>query len=243
MGAVVNGMAIHGGTTPYAATFFVFADYLRPALRLSALMGIGSIWVFTHDSFFVGEDGPTHQPIEHLASLRAMPGLVTLRPADAGETLEAWEVALNRRNGPTALVLTRQNLPTLDRPTGLVDRGAYVLREGSDVSLLATGSEVHVALEAAGRLAAEGIDAQVVSMPSWELFAEQDADTRQAVLGPRPRIAIEAGATLGWERWTGDGGLVLGMDRFGASAPAEVLAEQFGFTADRVAEAVRSHLA
>ncbi|NND84027.1 MAG: transketolase, partial [Acidimicrobiia bacterium] len=242
MGAVVNGMAVHGGTTPYAATFFVFADYLRPALRLSALMGVPSIWVFTHDSFFVGEDGPTHQPVEHLASLRAMPGLVTLRPADAGETLEAWEVALNRRNGPTALVLTRQNVPTLERTAGTVADGAYVLRAGTDVSLLATGSEVHVALAAADQLAAAGIDAHVVSMPSWELFAAKDGTARDAVLGPRPRVAIEAGATFGWERWTGDGGLVIGMDRFGASAPAGVLAEQFGFTPDQVAEAVRSHL-
>ena len=243
MGAIVNGMAIHGGLTPYAATFFVFADYLRPALRLSALMGIPSIWVFTHDSFFVGEDGPTHQPIEHLASLRAMPGLVTIRPADAGETLEAWEVALNRRNGPTALVLTRQNVPTLDRPTGTVARGADVLRPGEDVSLLASGSEVALALGAAELLAAEGIDAQVVSMPSWELFATQEPAVRQRILGPRPRVAIEAAGTFGWDRWVGDDGLIIGMDRFGASAPAEVLAEEFGFTPEQVAARVKEFLA
>ncbi len=243
MGAAVNGMAIHGGVRPYAGTFFVFADYLRPALRLSALMRIPSIWVFTHDSFFVGEDGPTHQPIEHLATLRAIPGLVTIRPGDAGETLEAWEIALNRHNGPTALILTRQDLPTLERDRGGVAKGAYVLRDGADVTLIATGSEVAVAMDVAALLAEADIETRVVSMPSWELFDAQDPVYRAAVLGTAPRISLEAGATLGWHRYVGDAGLTIGIDHFGASAPAEVLATKFGFTAGQVAVKVRSHLA
>lgn len=242
MAAAVNGMAVHGGIRPYAGTFFVFADYLRPALRLSALMRAPSIWVFTHDSFFVGEDGPTHQPIEHLATLRAMPGLVTLRPADAGETLESWEIALNRHDGPTALVLTRQDVPTLDRPRGGVAKGAYVLRDGADVTLIATGSEVSLSLDAADILGGFGVDARVVSMPSWELFASRPADEREDVLGSAPRVSIEAGTTFGWRRFVGDTGLMIGIDHFGASAPAEVLAEQFGFTPSRVAARVRAWL-
>ncbi len=242
MGAAANGMAVHGGLRPYAGTFFVFADYLRPALRLSALMGVPTIWVFTHDSFFVGEDGPTHQPIEHLATLRAIPDLVTLRPADAGETLEAWEVALNRTDGPTALILTRQDVPTLERPRGGVAEGGYVLREGDDVTLIATGSEVSLSLDAADLLAGWGISARVVSMPSWELFAAQDPARRQAVLGTAPRVSVEAGSTFGWERHVGPNGLAIGIDHFGASAPAEVLAEQFGLTPARVAERVRQSL-
>ncbi len=242
MGAAVNGMAVHGGLRPYAGTFFVFADYLRPALRLSALMRTPSIWVFTHDSFFVGEDGPTHQPIEHLATLRAIPGLVTIRPADAGETLESWEIALNRHHGPTALILTRQDLPTLDREQGGVARGGYLLRDGDDVTLIATGSEVSLALDTSAVLADSGISARVVSMPSWELFAAQGAAYRVKILGDLPRVSVEAGATIGWRQFVGDGGLTIGIDHFGASAPAEELAERFGFTAAKVAARVHKHL-
>lgn len=242
MGAAVNGMAVHGGLRPYGGTFFVFSDYMKPAVRLSALMRIPSIWVFTHDSFFVGEDGPTHQPIEHLAGLRAIPGLVTLRPADSGETLEAWEVALNRHEGPTALVLTRQDLPAMKAAKGGVAHGAYVVREGTDVTIIATGSEVALSLDTAELLAGSGVSARVVSMPSWELFADQDDSYQTAVLGTVPRVSIEAGSTLGWHRFIGSDGLAIGIDHFGASAPAEELASHFGFTADQVADRVRTHL-
>ncbi len=251
MAAVMNGMANHGGVRPFGSTFFVFADYLRPSLRLAALMGLPVVHVFTHDSIFVGEDGPTHQPVEHLASLRAMPNLVVIRPADAGETVEAWKVAVERADGPTALVLTRQNVPVLDRstlgPAGGLRRGAYVLREAGGgpgairLILIATGSEVHLALEAAGRLEAEGVPTRVVSLPSWELFEAQDRAYRDEVLPPRveARVAVEAGATFGWERYVGTRGRVVGLDRFGASAPAAVLAERFGFTAENVVRAAR----
>jgi len=243
MGAIVNGMAVHGGLRPYGATFFVFSDYMRPAVRLSALMAAPSVWVFTHDSVFLGEDGPTHQPVEHLASLRAMPGLWVVRPADAGETVEAWELALNRTGGPTALVLSRQDVPVLARPAGGVARGGYVLRPGSDAVVVATGSEVAVALGAAELLAGDGLDVRVVSLPCWEAFFAQDAGYRTEVLGEGlPRISLEAAATFGWERIVGDGGLLLGIDRFGESAPAKVIAEQLGFTPGAVAAAVRAHL-
>jgi transketolase len=240
MGAVVNGMAIHGGLKPYGATFFVFSDYMRPAVRLSALMGIPSVWVWTHDSIFLGEDGPTHQPIEHLASLRAMPNLWVIRPADANEVVQAWEIALNRVDGPVALVLTRQNLPTL--PEGHLERGGYVVRGGDDVTLIATGSEVAVALEAAGLLEADGVSARVVSLGCWELFHLQPDDYRAEVLGEAPRVSVEAAATFGWESIVGPDGLSIGIDRFGASAPAEDLAEHFGFTPEAIAERVRNHL-
>ncbi|MEX1044394.1 MAG: transketolase [Acidimicrobiia bacterium] len=243
MGTIVNGMTIHGGLRPYGATFFVFSDYMRPAVRLASLMKIPSIYVWTHDSVFLGEDGPTHQPIEHLASLRAMPNLDLIRPADAGEVLEAWELALNRTDGPTALVLTRQNVPTLDRPSGGVAMGGYVLRDGSDVVLVATGSEVSVALEAAELLAGRGVAARVVSLPSWLRFFNQSDEYRAEVLGVGiPRVSIEAGSTFGWERVVGADGLLIGVDHFGASAPAGVLAEQFGLTADAVAERVANWL-
>jgi transketolase len=243
MGTIVNGMAIHGGLRPYGATFFVFSDYMRPAVRLSALMGVPSIWVWTHDSVFLGEDGPTHQPIEHLASLRAMPNLDLIRPADAGEVLEAWELALARTDGPTALVLTRQNVPTLDRPAGGVARGGYVVRDGSDVVLVATGSEVSVALDAAEILAGRGMSARVVSLPSWFRFFGQPYEYRREVLGEGiPRVSVEAGATFGWERVIGGDGLSIGVDRFGASAPAGVIAEEFGFTGQAVADRVADWL-
>ncbi len=244
MGAVVNGLAGHGGLRPYGATFFVFSDYMRPAIRLSALMEVPSIWVYTHDSVFLGEDGPTHQPIEQLASLRAMPNLWVVRPADAIETLEAWELALNRTTGPTALILSRQGVPVLDRTgRGLVERGGYILRDGDDVVLVATGSEVALALGAADELAAAGTSARVVSLPCWEAFFAQDADYRAEVLGDGlPMVSIEAASTFGWERITGVDGLNLGIDHFGASAPASVIAEQWGFTPQAVADRVGAWL-
>jgi transketolase len=243
MGCITNGLAVHGGLKPYAATFFVFSDYMRPAVRLSALMEAPSVWVWTHDSVFLGEDGPTHQPIEHLASLRAMPHLWVIRPADANETVAAWEIALNRSDGPVGLVLTRQDLPVLDGTDREgVGKGGYILREGDDVTLLATGSEVHVGLEAADTLAGDGVSARVVSLPCWELFAAQDDAYRNHVLGNAPRVAIEAAASFGWERMVGDDGLILGIDRFGASAPDRVIAEKLGFTGPAVAARVREHL-
>lgn len=243
MAAMVNGMAIHRGVIPYSATFFVFADYMRPALRLAALMNVHSIFVFTHDSIGVGEDGPTHQPVEQLASLRAMPNMTVIRPADANETADAWKVALER-GGPVALVLTRQDLPILDpqKVSGYAQRGAYVAAdvEGTpDLIIIASGSEVHLALEAQKRLIAEkGLRARVVSMPSWEIFAEQPQEYRDAII-PREvkaRLAVEAAATMGWCRWVGDSGDVIGIDRFGASAPAAELFNRFGFTVDNVVE-------
>ncbi len=237
MGAIVNGIGLHGGLRPFGATFLVFSDYMRPALRLAALMKAPSIFVFTHDSVMLGEDGPTHQPIEHLASLRAMPGMWVVRPADAGETDEAWQLALERRDGPTCLALTRQAVPVLDRGgvEGLVRRGGYVLRPGGDAVLVATGSEVAVALAAADLAAASGVSLRVVSLPCWEAFFEQDDDYRVAVLGSGlPIASLEAGSTFGWERVVGPGGLSIGIDHFGASAPAERIADELGFTAEAV---------
>lgn len=242
MAAFVNGMAVHGGVNPYGATFFVFSDYMRPAVRLSALMEAPSIWVWTHDSIFLGEDGPTHQPIEHLASLRAIPNLWVIRPADANETIQAWELAINRQDGPVGLVLTRQGLTTMDVAEGSVAKGGYVVREGSDVTLIATGSEVQAVVEAADSLEADGVSARIVSLPCWELFFEQDADYRATILGDLPRVSVEAGSTFGWNRIVGDSGLAIGLDRFGASAPDSVLAEQFGFTSAAIADEVRSLL-
>ncbi|MGH8928619.1 MAG: transketolase-like TK C-terminal-containing protein, partial [Acidimicrobiia bacterium] len=239
MGTVVNGMAAHGGLRPYGATFFIFSDYMRPAIRISALMEVPSIWVYTHDSVFLGEDGPTHQPIEHLASLRAMPGMWVVRPADAGETVEAWEMALNRVDGPTVLLFTRQPLPVLERSgrEGGVGHGGYVLRDGDDVVIVATGSEVALALEAADLMRDRSV--RVVSLPCWEAFFAQDPDYRDSVLGVGiPRVSIEAGATFGWERIVGDGGLMIGIDRFGASAPAAKIAEHLGFTPTAVADRI-----
>ena len=244
MGAITNGIALHGGLRPYGATFFMFSDYMRPAVRLSALMGIPSIWVYTHESVFLGEDGPTHQPVEHIASLRAMPGLVTLRPADAGEMLEAWQVVLSRTDGPAVILGTRQGLPILDRAhaTGGVSRGGYVLRDGTDAVLVATGSEVSLALDVAAALADE-FSLRVVSLPSWELFFEQDDAYQTSVLGDDlPTASIEAGSTFGWERIVGTGGLTIGIDRFGASAPAGRIAEEFGFTVETVSAAIREWL-
>ena len=237
MGNIVNGMAMHGGLIPYSGTFLVFSDYMRPAIRLAAIMKAHSIFVFTHDSIGVGEDGPTHQPIEHLASLRAMPGLCVIRPADANETAAAWKLAIEGA-GPTAIMLTRQNLPTMDGGTAIESgtrRGGYILAdvEGTpDVVLLATGSEVEVALTARELLAAEGIAARVVSMPCWEIFDAQPEDYRLEVIPPavRARVSVEAGVSQGWHRYTGDFGEQVSIDHFGASAPAPVLFEKFGFT-------------
>ena len=245
MVAMLNGLALHGGVRPYGSTFLIFSDYARPAIRLSALMRLRTLLVLTHDSIVVGEDGPTHQPVEQLACLRAIPGFTTFRPADANETAEAWTVAL-RRNGPVAIVLTRQKLPVLDPgrfPIGNgVRRGAYVLAEAAGgrpkVVLLATGSEVHLALAAQARLADAGRAARVVSMPSWELFEEQDEAYRRAVLPPDvPRVVIEAASPLGWDRYAGPDGAVLALERFGASGPGNVVYERLGFTVDRVVEA------
>jgi len=243
MAAAMNGIALHGGFVPYGGTFLVFTDYARGAMRLSALMGQRVIYVMTHDSIGLGEDGPTHQPVEHLAMLRATPNINVFRPADIIETAEAWELALETDNRPTVLVLSRQNLPMLRAAHSSENRsarGAYVLQEpkgGRDVTILSTGSEVEIAKAAADRLLAEkNISAAVVSMPCWELFEAQDAAYRNAVLGKAPRIAIEAAARLGWDRWIGETGTFIGMNSFGASAPAADLYRHFGITTDAVIE-------
>ena len=244
MAAILNGLSLHGGIRPYGSTFLVFADYMRPSIRLAALMGQPVIYVFTHDSIWVGEDGPTHQPVEQLASLRVIPNLVVLRPADANETAAAWRVAVERRDGPIALVLSRQNLPVLAGTAELagdgVAAGAYVLADGGSapaVVLIATGSEVALAAAARETLAVRGIAARVVSMPSWELFAAQPAASREAVLPQGvPRLAIEAGVTMGWCRWVGERGEVVGLDRFGASAPGKIVAAKLGLIAEAVVE-------
>jgi transketolase len=243
MGSTANGIAAHGGVIPFTATFLVFADYMRPPMRLAALSDLKVIFVFTHDSIAVGEDGPTHQPVEQLLSLRAIPNLVTLRPADANETAAAWRVAMTL-DGPSVLVFSRQDLPVLDRSAaeGGVANGAYILSGSSgdvDVVLIGTGSEVSVCVEAAALLTARGVRARVVSMPSWELFARQDEVYRQHVLGPEgtPRVAVEAGVTLGWERFVGSRGAVVGIDRYGASGPGAKVLEHFKFTPDHVAAA------
>lgn len=244
MGSILNGMATYPGLLPFGGTFMVFSDYMRPAVRVAALMKIPVIYVWTHDSFYVGEDGPTHEPVEHIAALRAIPGLTVLRPADANETAAAWKVAVEQ-SGPVALALTRQKLPLLvDGPTALegVARGAYVVRESpldtTDMLLLATGSEVADAVGAQALLADQGVGARVVSMPSWELFEAQDEAYKQRVLPPAvtQRLAVEAGVPLGWYRYVGTDGDVIGMTRFGASAPYQVLQQQFGFTVEAIAE-------
>jgi len=250
MGAVVNGVARHGGWIPYCGTFLVFSDYMRPSIRLAALMGAHVIYVFTHDSLGVGEDGPTHQPVEQLACLRAIPGLTVIRPADANETVEAWKMALSRP-GPVALVLSRQGLPVLDRENlagaeGLA-RGGYVLADteaAPDVTLVATGSEVALALEARELVGREGVSARVVDMPSWEIFDEQDERYREAVLPPgAARISVEAGSTMGWHRYIGPGGIAVGVDTFGASAPGAQALAHAGMTAENIVRKVNELLA
>jgi transketolase len=245
MGGAVNGMAAHGGIVrPYGSTFLQFADYMRGAVRLSALTGLPVAWVYTHDSVGLGEDGPTHQPVEHLMALRAIPGLTVIRPADANETAAAWRTVLEDVDGPAVLVLSRQDLPVLaDVPADAVARGAYVLRDAGDaeVVLIGTGSEVSVALEAADRLATEGVAARVVSMPSWERFAAQDDSYRDSVLPPgTPSVSVEAGVTLGWERWADR---TIGIDRFGASAPGPEVLTRLGITPENVAGAASELLA
>ena len=247
MAAAMNGIALHGGLIPYAGTFFVFSDYMRPALRLAALMRQRVIHVLTHDSIGLGEDGPTHQPVEHLASLRAMPGLFTFRPADAMETAECWELALRRADGPSLLALSRQTLPSLrgDTAENRSARGGYVLAEADgvrQVTILATGSEVAIAMEARMALAAEGINAAVVSLPCWELFAQQDESYRAGVLGTALRIGVEAGVAMGWERWLGPDGIFIGMTGFGASAPFQELYKHFGITPEAIVAATKKRL-
>ena len=245
MGAIANGMALHGGIIPYTATFLIFYDYMRPPVRLAALMGLRVIYIFTHDSVGMGEDGPTHQPIEQLVGLRAVPKLVTIRPADATETVEAWKVALERRHGPTALILSRQNLPVLDRtplaPASGLRHGGYTLWEASSspaVILIGTGSEVHIALEAGKLLQDKGVAARVVSLPSWELFDAQPVNYRNMVLPPniRARISIEAAMPLGWERYVGLDGIAIGLSRFGVSAPGKVIYDKLGLTAQHMVD-------
>jgi len=244
MGSIINGMAVHGGVIPYGGTFLIFSDYMRPAVRLSALSHYPSIWVYTHDSIGLGEDGPTHQPVEHLAALRAIPNLVVIRPADANEVTEAWKVAISRRHGPTALIFTRQAIPVFDRSIyahaqGL-QRGAYVLADIGDAEpeliLMASGSEVSLITEAGVRLASEGVNVRLVSFPSWELFKIQDEAYRNEVLPPeiKSRLSVEAAVSQGWERWVGDKGDCISVERFGASAPYKIIFENYGLTVDNV---------
>jgi transketolase len=252
MGGILNGMAYAKAFVPYGSTFLVFSDYLRPALRLSALSSLHTVWVFTHDSIGLGEDGPTHQPVEQLAALRAMPNLVVIRPGDANETREAWKVAVARANGPTALVLSRQAMPVLDRaqlgPAEGLARGAYVLADlgggRPQIILMASGSELSLVLEAGYRLATQGIDARVVSFPSWELFAAQERSYQLTVLPAEItyRLAVEAGVSFGWERWVGDEGAVLSVERYGASAPGSTVMAQYGFTVENVVAKARELL-
>jgi transketolase len=252
MGALMNGMMLHGGVRPFGGTFLIFSDYMRPAIRLAALMEQPTIYVFTHDSIGLGEDGPTHQPVEQLAALRAVPNLLDLRPGDAAETEIAWRVAIERRAGPSFLALSRQSVPILDRSTlasaeGL-RLGAYTLAEASgdapQVILIGSGTELALALEARTALEEEGVGTRVVSMPSWRMFQWQDQSYRERILPPSvtARVSIEAGTTFGWDRWVGTTGIAIGLDRFGASAPADVLYERFGLTADRVVAAAKSLL-
>jgi len=248
MGSIAVGMALHGGIIPYTATFLPFADYMRPPMRLAALMGVRTIFVFTHDSIGVGEDGPTHQPIEQIMNLRQVPNMTVIRPADANETMEAWRIALTNTKGPTTLVFSRQNLPVLDRSVcsaaSGTRRGGYILWESSanlELILIATGSEVSITLAAARKLAADGINVQVVSLPSWEIFDRQPQEYRDSVLPPAitARISVEAGIKLGWEHYVGLSGKIIGMDSFGASAPGPVLYEKFGFTDSKIVEAAK----
>jgi transketolase len=244
MGGEINGMAVHGGVIPFGGTFLIFSDYMRPAIRLSALSHYPSIWLYTHDSIGLGEDGPTHQPVEQLASLRAIPNLVVIRPADANEVTEAWKVAISRRNGPTALILTRQALPVLDRaiyaPANRLQKGAYVMADLGDADpeliLMASGSEVSLITAAGERMAGEGVNVRLVSFPSWELFAQQDESYRLQVLpsGIKNRLSVEAGVAQGWERWLGELGESISVERYGASAPYKTIFEHYGLTVDNV---------
>jgi transketolase len=252
MGALVNGMALYPGIIPYGATFLVFSDYMRGAVRVSALSHMNSIWVFTHDSIGLGEDGPTHQPVEQIAALRAIPNLDVIRPADANEVIEAWKAAIKKKDGPTALLFSRQGVPTLDRgelaAAGGLHKGAYVLAdlgEGNpELILIATGTEVNLIVEAGKELAEKGVGVRLVSMPSWELFEAQDPAYQESVLLPSlsARLAVEAGITMGWERWVGAAGKVIGVDKFGASAPAGIVFEKYGFSVENVVAVAESLL-
>ncbi|MBW2740788.1 MAG: transketolase, partial [Deltaproteobacteria bacterium] len=245
MGGIMSGIALHKGLRPYGGTFFVFADYMRPAIRLAALMKLPVIYIFTHDSIAVGEDGPTHQPVEHLAGLRAIPGLTVIRPADATETLEAWRLAAKTTDCPVALILSRQKLPVIDRTiyssADKLVNGAYILSDSDgkpDIILIATGSEVHITLKAGKILKEKGISVRVVSMPSWELFEKTSQEYKDKVLLPdvNTRIAVEAGISMGWERYTGSSGAVIGINEFGASAPGNIVMEKFGFTSENIVQ-------
>ena len=245
MGAILSGMALHKGIIPYGGTFLVFSDYMRPSIRLAALMKLPVIYVFTHDSIAVGEDGPTHQPVEHLAALRAIPGLTVIRPADAVETAEAWRQAIKAGDGPVALILSRQKLPILNSdqpdPEHGLQKGAYIIADAQgtpDVIILATGSEIHISLEAKRILSEKGVSARVVSMPSWELFENTSKEYQKAILLPETaaRIAVEAGIPMGWERYVGDRGIVIGTKQFGSSAPGGTLMQNYGFTAENIVE-------
>jgi transketolase len=244
MAAALNGMAAHGGLRVFGSTFMTFSDYMKNAIRMASIMHLPVVFVFTHDSVAVGEDGPTHEPIEQLAALRSIPGLVTLRPADAREAMGSWKQAIARQDGPTALVLTRQGLPTMDVDPP-VDRGGYVVAPGDDLAIIATGSEVSIALDARDTLAAEGVAARVVSIPSWEIFGAQDAAYRNEVLPPAilARVGVEAASPFGWERWTGTYGRIVAIDRFGESAPGGLVMERLGMTAGAIVEAARASLA
>ena len=243
MGAILNGMAIYGGIIPFGATFLIFSDYMRPAIRLAALMKQKVIYIFTHDSIGLGEDGPTHQPIEHIASLRSIPNLVVIRPADANETVEAWKYAINHRGGPVALILTRQKLPILDQnkygsAKGL-QRGAYVVKDSKqkpDLILIATGSEVSLALKAAEQLEAEGKNVRVISFPSWEIFEQQSDEYKNQIFPAeiKARVSVEMGVAMGWQKYIGDSGEAISIETFGASAPDSVLYEKYGFTVESV---------
>lgn len=246
MGAALNGIALHGGIIPFGGTFLVFSDYNKPAIRIAGLSKIPSIFVFTHDSIGLGEDGPTHQPVEHLAALRAIPNVNVLRPADANETAYCWKNAIERNDGPSLIILTRQSLPTLDREkygsAELTEKGAYILKDAEsgtpDVILMATGSEVHLILEAANKLEEKGVSARVVSMPCWELFEEQPNDYKNKVLPPEvtKRVSIEAASPMGWHKWTGMEGIVMGIDRYGESAPFQQVYDHLGLTVDKIVE-------
>ena len=247
MAAIMNGLTLHGGFLPYGGTFFVFSDYMRPAMRLAALMKTQAIYVLTHDSIGVGEDGPTHQPVEHMASYRSMPNILTFRPCDVVETAESWQLAIENKNGPSLLALSRQNLPLLrtDSKKNLTAKGAYVISDVAngkkrDATILATGSEVSLAVIAQEELKKQNIEVAVVSVPCWELFDEQDDKYQQEVLGTAPRIAVEAASKFGWEKYVGLNGDIIGMDGFGASAPAEKLYEHFGITVEEVVESVKA---
>jgi transketolase len=243
MGAIMSGMALHKGLRPYGGTFLVFADYMRPSIRIAGMMKLPVIYVFTHDSIAVGEDGPTHQPVEQIASLRTIPGLTVIRPADASETVKAWRQAVKATDGPVALILSRQKLPLLDTNENTSEdgfaNGAYILVDSDgkpDVILIASGSEVHIALEAGKTLSNRGIPARVVNMPSWELFEKTSQEYKDKVLLPdvKARIAIEAGVSMGWERYVGSNGAIISMPGFGASAPGGTVMEKFGFTSDNI---------